>query len=57
MIRGISAVLASKRPDRHRVEACDDGIVRLASMPKPITAVAVMMMLEQGKLRLSDARR
>jgi len=31
-----------------------DGIFRLASMSKPITAVAVMMMLEEGKLRLSD---
>jgi CubicO group peptidase (beta-lactamase class C family) len=31
-----------------------DGIFRLASMSKPITAVAVMMMLEEGKLRLND---
>ena len=31
-----------------------DGIFRLASMSKPITAVAVMMMLEEEKLRLSD---
>jgi len=31
-----------------------DGIFRLASMSKPITAVAVMMMLEEGKLRLTD---
>jgi len=31
-----------------------DGIFRLASMSKPITAVAVMMLLEEGKLRLSD---
>src|SRR5215510_5109937 len=31
-----------------------DGIFRLASMSKPITAVAVMMMIEEGKIRLSD---
>jgi CubicO group peptidase (beta-lactamase class C family) len=31
-----------------------DGVFRLASMSKPITAVAVMMMIEEGKLRLND---
>jgi CubicO group peptidase (beta-lactamase class C family) len=31
-----------------------DGIFRLASMSKPITAVAVMMMIEEGKVRLND---
>src|SRR5688500_6923786 len=31
-----------------------DAIFRLASMSKPITAVAVMMMIEEGKVRLSD---
>jgi len=31
-----------------------DGIFRLASMSKPITAVAVMMMVEEGKVRLTD---
>lgn len=31
-----------------------DGIFRLASMSKPITAVAVMMLVEEGKIRLSD---
>ena len=31
-----------------------DAIFRLASMSKPVTAVAVMMMLEEGKLRLTD---
>jgi len=31
-----------------------DGIFRLASMSKPITAVAVMMMIEEGKVRLTD---
>jgi len=31
-----------------------DTVFRLASMSKPITSVAVMMMLEEGKLRLND---
>ena len=31
-----------------------DSIFRLASMSKPITAVAVMLMLEEGKIRLTD---
>jgi CubicO group peptidase (beta-lactamase class C family) len=31
-----------------------DGLFRLASMSKPITGVAVMMLVEEGKVRLSD---
>ena len=31
-----------------------DGIFRLASTSKPITAVAVMMLVEEGKIRLND---
>jgi CubicO group peptidase (beta-lactamase class C family) len=31
-----------------------DGIFRMASMTKPISGVAVMMLLEEGKLRLTD---
>ena len=31
-----------------------DAIFRIASMSKPITGAAVMMMLEEGKLRLND---
>ena len=31
-----------------------DAIFRLASMSKPITAAAVMMMIEEGKVRLND---
>ncbi len=31
-----------------------DAIFRLASMSKPIGAVAVMMMIEEGKVRLND---
>ncbi len=32
----------------------EDAIFRIASMSKPITGVAVLMMLEEGKLRLED---
>jgi len=31
-----------------------DSIFRLASMSKPITAVAIMMLVEQGEIRLTD---
>ncbi len=31
-----------------------DAIFRIASMSKPVTGVAVMMLLEEGKIRLSD---
>jgi len=31
-----------------------DAVFRLASMSKPITAVATMMLVEEGKIRLSD---
>jgi CubicO group peptidase (beta-lactamase class C family) len=31
-----------------------DGLFRLASMSKPITGVAVMMLVEEGKVRLAD---
>lgn len=40
--------LESKKP------MATDAIFRIASMTKPITGVAVMMMLEEGKLRLND---
>lgn len=40
--------IESKRPMEK------DAIFRLASMTKPITGVAVMMMVEEGKIRLSD---
>jgi len=33
----------------------EDAIVRLASITKPITAVAVLMLCEHGKLRLTDS--
>jgi CubicO group peptidase (beta-lactamase class C family) len=40
--------LESKQPMRR------DAIFRLASMSKPITGVAVLMLMEDGKLRLTD---
>ncbi|MGA2134240.1 MAG: serine hydrolase domain-containing protein, partial [Bryobacteraceae bacterium] len=40
--------IESKRPMQ------TDAIFRIASMSKPITGVAAMMMLEEGKLRLND---
>jgi CubicO group peptidase (beta-lactamase class C family) len=40
--------IESKRPMQK------DAIFRIASMSKPITGAAVMMMLEEGKLRLND---
>jgi CubicO group peptidase (beta-lactamase class C family) len=40
--------LESKRP------MPKDGIFRLASMSKPITGAAVMMLIEEGKIRLTD---
>jgi CubicO group peptidase (beta-lactamase class C family) len=42
------ADLESKKP------MARDTIFRLASMSKPITAVAVMMLVEEGKIRLRD---
>ncbi len=40
--------IESKRPMEK------DAIFRIASMSKPITGAAVMMMVEEGKLRLND---
>ena len=31
-----------------------DAIFRIASMSKPITGVAILMLMEEGKLRLTD---
>ena len=40
--------LESKKP------MAKDGLFRLASMSKPITGVAIMMLVEEGKVRLND---
>lgn len=42
------ADIASRKPMR------TDNIFRLASMGKPVTAVAIMMLVEEGKIRLND---
>ena len=55
-----SEVIFRGHSSRHRVvlEKCppihEERIFRLASMSKPITGAVVMMMREEGKLRLSD---
>jgi CubicO group peptidase (beta-lactamase class C family) len=38
-----------------RIPMARDTVFRIASMTKPITSVGVMMLYEQGKLRLDDA--
>jgi CubicO group peptidase (beta-lactamase class C family) len=38
----------------HNTPMRRDAIFRMASMTKPVTGVAVMMLLEEGKIRLSD---
>jgi CubicO group peptidase (beta-lactamase class C family) len=39
---------------RSRTPMRTDSIFRLASMSKPITAIAIMMLVEEGEIRLSD---
>lgn len=38
----------------NQTEMREDAIFRMASMSKPVTGVAILMMLEEGKLRLED---
>jgi CubicO group peptidase (beta-lactamase class C family) len=38
----------------HNTPMRKDAIFRMASMSKPVTGVAIMMLLEEGKLRLND---
>ncbi|MEX2137950.1 MAG: serine hydrolase domain-containing protein [Pirellulales bacterium] len=64
-VAGASAVVAKagkivyrtnvgQRDIENRLPITDDTIYRIASMTKPITSVAVMMLVEEGKLRLDD---
>jgi CubicO group peptidase (beta-lactamase class C family) len=64
-IPGVTAVLVDrnrvlyegafgKLDEAHDVAMPADAIFRIASMTKPVTSVAVMMLVEQGKLRLDD---
>jgi CubicO group peptidase (beta-lactamase class C family) len=45
---------AGKRDTANNVPMSVDTIFNIASMTKPVTSVAIMMLLEQGKLRLDD---
>jgi methyl acetate hydrolase len=45
---------AGKLDDARNLPMAPDAIFRIASMTKPITSVATMMLLEEGKLRLDD---
>jgi methyl acetate hydrolase len=45
---------AGKRDVAHNVPMTTDTIFNIASMTKPVTSVAIMMLLEQGKLGLDD---
>jgi CubicO group peptidase (beta-lactamase class C family) len=43
-----------QRDIENRLPITDDTIYRIASMTKPITSVAVMMLVEEGKIKLDD---
>jgi hypothetical protein len=45
---------AGKLDGARNLPMASDAIFRIASMTKPITSVAIMMLLEQGELRLDD---
>ncbi|HJS06478.1 MAG TPA: serine hydrolase domain-containing protein [Pirellulales bacterium] len=64
-ISGASAVVANdgkivyranvgERDVENKLPTTDDTIYRIASMTKPITSVAAMMLVEEGKLSLDD---
>jgi len=42
------------RDRENQIDMGEDAIFRMASMSKPVTGVAILMMLEEGKLRLED---
>ena len=50
---GLSPVLRRARPATKK-PMTDDTIFRIFSMTKPITSVAAMMLIDQGKLKLDD---
>jgi CubicO group peptidase (beta-lactamase class C family) len=55
-IPGVETLVARRGVLVHheRIGIADDAIFGLASMTKPVTSVAIMMLLEDGKLLLSD---
>lgn len=44
----------SKQDVGKNIPMAKDSIFRIASMTKPVTSVAIMMLVEQGKIRLDD---
>jgi methyl acetate hydrolase len=46
---------AGKRDEAANAPLAADAIFRIASMTKPVTSLAVMMLREQGKIRLGDS--
>ncbi|WP_418316842.1 serine hydrolase domain-containing protein [Piscinibacter sakaiensis] len=48
-----AAALGEQDPSRHQAMR-DDAIFRIYSMTKPIVSVALMMLVEEGRLRLRD---
>ena len=53
---GVETLVARRGVIVHheRIGVADDAIFAMASMTKPVTSVAIMMLLEDGKLLLSD---
>ena len=53
---GVETIVARRGVLVHheRIGVADDAIFGMASMTKPVTSVAIMMLLEDGKLLLSD---
>jgi CubicO group peptidase (beta-lactamase class C family) len=56
IVGGVETLVARKGVVVHheRVAVSADAIYRLASMTKPVTSVAIMMLVEDGKILLSD---
>jgi CubicO group peptidase (beta-lactamase class C family) len=58
LVVGIDGVLyagaAGKLDVAHGTAMPENAIFSIASMTKPVTSVAIMMLLEQGKLKLDD---
>ena len=49
------SMVGSYRSWRAAPEMRDDALFRLYSMTKPVTAVALLMLLEEGRIALDDA--
>jgi CubicO group peptidase (beta-lactamase class C family) len=55
-LSGVETLIARRGVIVHheRIGVAEDAIFGIASMTKPVTSVAIMMLLEEGKLLLSD---